>query len=73
MNRLFALLGRSVVRYRYLIVVVWLVATVLAVKGLPSLASVSNNNNRAFLPAHEPSMVAAQLAAPFSTARRPRR
>jgi RND superfamily putative drug exporter len=65
MDSLFAALGRNVVRFRYLIVVAWLVVTVLAVKGLPSLSSVSDNNNSAFLPAHEPSMVAAQLAAPF--------
>lgn len=64
-DSLFAALGRAVVHFRYLIVVAWLVATVLAVKGLPSLSSVSNNNNSAFLPMHEPSMVAAQLAAPF--------
>ena len=76
MDRLFAGLGRSVVRLRYLVLVVWLVGTVLAVKGLPSLSSVSNNNNSAFLPTKEPSMAAARLAAPFQhgtapTARRP--
>lgn len=65
MDRLFTALGRTVVRFRVVIVVAWLVATVLAVKGLPSLSSISNNNNSAFLPRNEPSMTAAQLAAPF--------
>jgi RND superfamily putative drug exporter len=61
----FATLGRFTVRFRYLIVVAWIVATILAVKLLPSLSSVSNNNNSAFLPSNSPSLQAAQLAAPF--------
>ncbi len=65
MDHLFSGLGRTVVRLRYLIVVAWLVATVAAVTGLPSLSSTSNNDNGAFLPKDTPSMQAAQLAAPF--------
>ena len=65
MDRAFSALGRTVVRFRFVIVVAWLLVTVLAVKGLPSLSSISNNNNSAFLPTSEPSMQAAQLAAPF--------
>ncbi len=65
MDQAFAALGRNVVRFRYIIVVAWLVVTVLAVKELPSLSSISNNNNSAFLPKNEPSMVASRLATPF--------
>ncbi len=61
----FAMLGRFTVRFRYLIVVAWIVGTILSVKLLPSLSSVSNNNNSAFLPSNSPSLQAAQLAAPF--------
>lgn len=62
---LFAALGRLTVRFRYLVVAGWLVATVLCVLVLPSLGSVSNNNNSSFLPQHMPSLQAAALARPF--------
>ncbi len=65
MERAFARLGRTVVRFRYVIVAAWLLVTVLTVKELPSLSSISNNNNSAFLPSTVPSMKAARLAAPF--------
>ncbi|HEX8919231.1 MAG TPA: MMPL family transporter, partial [Chloroflexota bacterium] len=58
-------LGKFVVRFRYLVVVAWIVATILCVRFLPSLSSVSNNNNSAFLPKNTPSLQAVQLAAPF--------
>jgi putative drug exporter of the RND superfamily len=47
------------------VVVVWLAGTALAVIGLPSLSSVTQGNNTAFLPASAPSEQAANLAAPF--------
>jgi RND superfamily putative drug exporter len=62
---LFARFGGIVVRFRYLVVVAWLAATVAAVIGLPSLASVANNNNGSLLPSSQPSVKAIALAAPF--------
>ena len=61
----FAALGRFVVRFRWVIVVVWLVGAPLAAKHMPSLSSVAKNDNSAFLPASAPSERAASLATPF--------
>ncbi|HVA04981.1 MAG TPA: MMPL family transporter [Acidimicrobiales bacterium] len=61
----FASLGRFVVRFRWVIVVVWLVGAPLTAKHLPSLSSVAKNDNSAFLPANAPSEHAAELAATF--------
>ena len=61
----FATLGRFVVRFRWVILVVWLVGAPLTAKHLPSLSSVAKNDNSAFLPANAPSERAAALAAPF--------
>ena len=65
MDTLFGALGRGVVRFRWLVVVVWLVGTVAAVHSLPSLSSQVNNDNSAFLPASAPSNQAALLAQPL--------
>ena len=65
MNAFFDGLGRFTVRFRWLIVVVWIVGTVSAVHFLPSLASQVNNNNSAFLPASAPSTIAGNLAEPL--------
>ncbi len=64
-HRVFTALGRFTVRYRYLIVVAWIVAAILSVRLLPSLSSVATNNTNTFLPANSPSARAAQLAGPF--------
>ena len=64
-DRFFDALGRGVVRFRWLVVVVWIVGTVAAVSVLPSLSSQVNENNGAFLPASAPSNLAAQLAEPL--------
>ncbi len=58
-------LGRVTVKYRWLIVVVWLLGTVALVRALPSLASQVNNQNTAFLPANAPDVRAAVLAQPL--------
>ena len=50
MNGFFNGLGRFTVRFRWLIVVVWIVGTFASVHFLPSLASQVNNDNSAFLP-----------------------
>jgi putative drug exporter of the RND superfamily len=56
---------RTVVRYRWLVVAFWVTATVASVVLLPSLASVVRNDAASFLPTNAPSVLAAELAAPF--------
>ncbi len=62
---MFNALGRFSVRFRWLVIAAWIIAVPVAIKTLPSLASVSRSNNSQFLPSDSPSMQAAQLAAPF--------
>jgi RND superfamily putative drug exporter len=64
-RRLYSRLGKFDVRFRYLIVVVWVVVTVVCVATLPGLGSVAKNTESGFLPANSPSMHAAQLLNPF--------
>ena len=61
-------IGRFAVRYRYLVIAVWLVATLACIYFLPSLSSVSSSDTGLFLPSSEPSQRAAQLASPFQHA-----
>ena len=63
----FASLGRFTVRFRWLIVVAWVVGTVALTFGLPGISSVEKNSNSQFLPSSEPSVHADSLAAPFQT------
>jgi RND superfamily putative drug exporter len=65
MSGFFAATGRFAVRFRWVIVVAWVAAAVLANHFFPSLASVANDSNVSFLPASSPSLQAARLAAPF--------
>src|SRR5487761_1407607 len=65
MTSLFAVLGRFSIRYRWLVVALWVAAAVTSVLFLPSLAAAVNNNNTQYLPASAPSNVASRLAAPF--------
>jgi putative drug exporter of the RND superfamily len=65
MNAFFDGLGRFTVKFRWLIVVVWLVGTFASVHYLPSLASQVNNDNSAFLPPSAPSTIASNLAEPL--------
>ncbi len=65
MNRAFSALGRAVVRFRWLIIIIWIVGTVFAAKTLPSLGSEVNNNSSQFLPVSAPSVQAANLAKPL--------
>jgi putative drug exporter of the RND superfamily len=65
-ERFFRALGHFVVRYRWVVLVVWLVGTGAASRALPSLGSQVNNNNSAFLPASAPSNQAADLAEPLT-------
>jgi RND superfamily putative drug exporter len=61
----FVSIGRFSVRNRWLVVSVWVVLALAATATLPSLGSVSNNNNTAFLPASAPSVRAQALAEPL--------
>jgi RND superfamily putative drug exporter len=62
---LFAALGRSTVRYRWLIIAGWVIITVVLAAFLPSLSSVEKSSNSQFLPSTSASVKAAELAAPF--------
>lgn len=69
MTAFFTGLGRLAVRFRFVVVVAWLVVAVVCVHLLPSLASVSKDTNSAFLPASAPSSRAALLASPFQNSK----
>jgi RND superfamily putative drug exporter len=60
----FEALARFVVRFRYPIVVFWILVAIVTSAAWPSLSSEVNNNNSAFLPASSPSQKAANLATP---------
>lgn len=62
---MFAGIARFDVRFRWVIVAVWIVGAVAGVRLLPGLSSVSQSNNASFLPASSPSVQAAALAQPF--------
>jgi RND superfamily putative drug exporter len=70
---IFRKIGSFAVKFRWLVVLAWLAAAVAIPCALPSLASVTQGNNSAFLPANAPSEHAAVLAAPlgFSTNQTP--
>lgn len=61
----FAALGRAVVRFRWLVVIVWIAAGMAVPALLPSLSSATKSQNTAFLPKSTPVVRAAALAAPF--------
>ncbi|MHB1988692.1 MAG: MMPL family transporter [Acidimicrobiales bacterium] len=58
-------LGRFTVKFRWVILIIWIVGTFGLVKALPSLSSQVNNQNTAFLPANAPDVRAADLAQPL--------
>src|SRR5581483_5222067 len=64
-DRTFEAIARTIVRFRWLVLIFWLVAAVVVSGALPSLGSEVNNDNSAFLPASAPSTRAANLAAPL--------
>ncbi|HEX2703365.1 MAG TPA: hypothetical protein VHM72_08040, partial [Solirubrobacteraceae bacterium] len=63
-DRFYGTLGRTVVRFRWVVLALWIVAVVVTAK-LPSLSSEINNDNSQFLPASTPSSRAAMLATPI--------
>ena len=60
-------IGAFAVKFRWVVIAAWLIAGFAVPKFLPSLSSVTQGNNSAFLPADAPSEQAAQLAAPFGS------
>ena len=66
-DAIFRSIGRFCVRFRWLMTLVWIVGAVAAVTYLPSLSSVTQNDNTKFLPASAPVEKATKLAAPFGT------
>ena len=62
---LFGAIGAFAVKFRWFVLVVWVIAAVAVPRFLPSLASVTQGNNANFLPASAPSQHATDLAAPF--------
>jgi RND superfamily putative drug exporter len=64
---IFRAIGHFAVKFRWIVLVAWVIAAVAVPRFLPSLASVTQGNNANFLPASAPSQHATQLAAPFGT------
>lgn len=62
---MFAAIARFDVRFRWLIVVVWVAGVIAGVRLLPSLSSVTQSNNAQFLASSSPSVQAGKLATPF--------
>jgi RND superfamily putative drug exporter len=64
-DRTFEAIARAIVRFRWLVLVAWLLVAIGVSGAFPSLSSEVNNDNSAFLPASAPSTKAANLAAPL--------
>jgi len=58
-------LARFDIRFRWLIVAMWVVAVIAGTHFLSSLSSVTKANNVQFLPSSSPSVQAGKLASPF--------
>ena len=66
-HAIFGGIGAFAVKFRWVVIVAWLVAAGAIPHFLPSLNSVTQGNNSQFLPASAPSEQAAQLASPFGS------
>jgi RND superfamily putative drug exporter len=66
-DAIYGAIGRFSVRFRWLVLLIWILGAVAASTQLPSLSSVTQGNNQKFLPASAPSSHAADLAEPFGT------
>jgi putative drug exporter of the RND superfamily len=64
-HAIFGGIGAFAVKFRWLVIAAWLIAAFAVPHYLPSLNSVTQGNNSAFLPASAPSEQAAVLATPF--------
>jgi RND superfamily putative drug exporter len=66
-HAIFGGIGAFAVKFRWFVIAAWLIAAFAVPHYLPSLNSVTQGNNSAFLPANAPSEQAAQLASPFGS------
>src|SRR5437879_5499661 len=66
---MFTRLARFDVRFRWLVVAVWIVGLVAGSRALPSLSTVTKNSNAQFLSSSASSVRAAKLAALIRDAR----
>ena len=62
---MFGAIARFAVRFRWLILVVWIVAIPILTANLPNINDVSKNNNSDFLPKNSPSVTAVDLESNF--------
>jgi RND superfamily putative drug exporter len=65
MHAAYSALGRFTVRYRWFVLLFWLVAIFGSFAAFPSLGSVVKSNNSDFLPKNAPSTIASNLASPL--------
>ena len=54
-HAIFGGIGAFAVKFRWVVIAAWLIAAIAVPKFLPSLNSVTQGNNSAFLPASAPS------------------
>jgi len=66
-DAIFSALGRFSVRYRWTMLLTWIVGAIAAASLLPGLSSVTQSDNTKFLPASAPVEKATMLAKPFGT------
>src|SRR5215813_67087 len=66
-DAIFSALGRFSVRFRWSMLLAWIIGAVAASALLPSLSSVTQSDNTKFLPASAPVERATMLAKPFGT------
>jgi hypothetical protein len=59
----FEAIGRFSIKFRWLVLFVWVAGTFAGAHYLPSLSDVTQSNNTSFLPANAPSQKAINLAA----------
>ena len=64
-SRWFASIGNFSVRFRWPIVIGWVLITIVSVKAFPGLSDVAKDSQSSFLPASSPSVQAENLAQPF--------
>jgi putative drug exporter of the RND superfamily len=64
-SRVFGSIGNFSVRFRWPIVIAWVVITIFSVKAFPGLSDVAKDSQSSFLPANSPSVQAEDLAQPF--------
>jgi RND superfamily putative drug exporter len=64
-SRVFTAIGSFSVRFRWPIVIGWVLITIVSVKVFPGLSDVAKDSQSSFLPANSPSVQAETLAQPF--------